>query len=79
MEKINFIISYVETILEEGNASKQVKEKLNKILNILKSEEDLYIKKDKCIPELEELDSNGNIEAGIRVQLLDIASSLEGL
>ena len=79
MNQLDFLIKSVETLLEEENISKQVIATLNRIKEILKSEQDIYIKKDKCVHELEELEANGNVEAGIRVQLLDISSTLEQL
>ena len=78
--KVSELIKFVDYIIEENNLPKNVSATLNKILEILKSDEDVNIKKNKCCNELEELESNGtNIEAGIRVQILDVASSIEQL
>lgn len=77
---VNELIEFVDYIIEENNLPKQVSAALNKILEILKSDEDVNIKKNKCCNELEELEGNGNnIEAGIRVQILDVASAIEQL
>ena len=78
--KGNELIEFVGYVIEENTLPKNVSATLNKILNILNADEDVNVKKNKCCNELEELESNGNnIEAGIRVQILDIASSIEQL
>lgn len=73
------LISTIESMQSEENTPKQISNAFNKIIEILKSDEDVNTKKNKCIHELEEIEANGNLESGVRVLLLDLASALEQL
>ncbi len=78
--KVSDLIGFVNCIIEENTLPKNVSATLNKIIEILKNDDDINIKKNKCCNELEELELNSNnIEAGIRVQILDVISSIEQL
>jgi len=79
MEQIEIVTETIKAILEDETLPKQIVATLNRILEILNGPDETGLKKDKCIHQLEDVDANSNIEAGIRVQLLDVASAIEQL
>lgn len=77
MTSVDEIISMLKEISEDQNASKNLKSKVNSIINILSAEEELSLKLNKASHELDELASNNDIDSYTRTQLLGVVSALE--
>ncbi|MBW2998854.1 UPF0147 family protein [Candidatus Woesearchaeota archaeon] len=79
MDDVALIQSYIEDLHEEMDVPKNISSKLKTIKKILNGDEDVSIKKSRCLNELDDLHENHNIDANLRCQLWDIVSTLEQL
>jgi len=71
------VITLLNEICEDMSSAKNLKEKIQKIVNILKSDEDLSMKINKASQGLDEISSNSDLDSYCRTQLLGIVSALE--
>ena len=62
---------------EETNIPKNIKIKIQKIIQILKDDTELPIKINKALNELDEISNDPNLEQFTRTQIWNIASILE--
>ncbi len=69
-------LEYLSVFIEEGEVSKKCIEKVNRIISILKSSEQLRVQ--KALAELEEM-SNYDMSTYHRTQVWEIISSLESI
>jgi len=74
MEKI---ISMIAEISDDSITPKNVKERLNIVLNILKENIDCSVKINKALHELDEVVNENNMEQFTRTQIWNIVSMLE--
>ena len=77
MTTINEIISLLNEVCEDISTAKNLKEKIQQIVNILKSDDDLSMKINKASQRLDEISSNSELDSYCRTQLLGIVSALE--
>ncbi len=73
-ELVQEALESLEMLQEDDDASKRIKEKANKVITLLNSQEEMAIS--KALMELEELNSN-DTSSYIRTQVWDIVSLLE--
>lgn len=74
------IIDTMRDISDETALPKNIKAKLLEIIQILESEEDeISLRINKALHEIDELASDVNMQSYIRTQLLGIASNLEAV
>ena len=77
------IVSIIDSLLEVGQDTavpKNIKEKLKQIVKELKNnKEELSIRKDKALSELDEVVQDTNLQPYTRTQLWNIVSALEML
>ncbi|MBT3836084.1 hypothetical protein HOD05_01705 [Candidatus Woesearchaeota archaeon] len=73
-ELLQEALGSLEMLQEDDDASKRIKEKANKVITLLNSQEEMAIS--KALMELEELNSN-EISSYLRTQVWDIVSLLE--
>ena len=80
MEQINQIINVLEEQKNETSVPKNVRKKLDEIIEILKDENmDILLKKDKAIHLLDEVSEDPNIQPFVRTQIWSLVSMLESL
>ena len=75
-EKYQEIIEHLETIKEDQDTNKKVKEIINKVIAILKNNKELSCQ--KAVLELEEINSQ-NLNGYLRTELWDVMSKLESI
>ena len=76
-EQISQVVLSIKDILGDSGVPKNLKAKLESIVKILEQKEDISIKVNKTLHELEKIDSDNNTDSYVRTQLLNIASMLE--
>ncbi len=76
-EDIANIITAIEEVTGDPTVPKNVKNKLSNIINILNDEADTLIQVNKALDELEDIQSDSNLQAFTRTQILNITSLLE--
>ena len=81
MVKVKDVMAMISEIMEDATLPKNIKIKLEEIVNVLKDAKgkDLKLKADKCIHELDEISSDVNLQPFVRTQLWSIVSMLEAL
>ena len=81
MSEMEDIIEILEELQEDSTVSKNIKTKLSMIQEELRTsnKQNLSLKVNKCISELEELTADINLPMDIRTQLIQISSMLEML
>ena len=72
------IVEHIQMMQEEKEMPKNIKAKLTHIVSILKNEdEELSLKIDKAISEIEDIAEDVNIQSEVRMDLFNITSLLE--
>ena len=80
MDQIRDIVDAIEELLEDNTVPKNVKKKLELISVALKEDgEDISIRINKALSELDELSDDTNLESFTRTQIWNIASMLESI
>ena len=81
MVKVEDVVEIVNDIVEDTTLPKNVKAKLEEIASELKETDtqDLRLKADKCIHELDDISSDVNIQPFVRTQIWSVVSMLESL
>ncbi len=78
MEEVNGIVEQIEMMQEEKELPKNIKAKLQHIIEILKAEgQETSLKIDKALSELEEISEDVNIPSDVRMDLFNLSSILE--
>ena len=78
-EIIGDAIYALQELQEDVTVPKNIKLKLEEIVTVLKSDEELSIKVNKALNELDEISDDANIHPHTRTQIWNIASILETL
>jgi uncharacterized protein (UPF0147 family) len=76
-ELINETIERLQELGEDSNIPKNIKIKINNIINVLKEDKESSIKSNKALSELDEISNDPNLEAYTRTQIWNIVSILE--
>lgn len=76
-ENINEIITAVNALKEDESVPKNIKAKLDTILENLSEECEVSLKVSKCLHILDEVSEDLNIQPFIRTQIWNISSMLE--
>lgn len=77
-QRLVSIIDTIQEIAEEATLPRNVKIKLFNIINVLKnSEEELSLRKDKALSELDEVAEDTNLQPYMRTQIWNVVSALE--
>ena len=74
---MNEILTVLRTLREEEGINKNIKNKIDVIINHLES--DPVLGKDKALSEFEDMIDQNNIEPHIRTEIYSIVSMLESL
>ncbi len=76
-EKIKEIIDALSELSTDLAVPKNIKNKINQMIEILKDDSDLSIRVNKVLNELDEISDDTNMQAYTRIQILNIVSLLE--
>ncbi len=76
-EKIKDIINALSELSNDSAVPKNVKNKINQMINILGDNSELSIRINKVLNDLDETADDTNIQAYTRIQILNIVSLLE--
>jgi uncharacterized protein (UPF0147 family) len=76
-EKIKEIIDALSELGNDLAVPKNIKNKINHMVDILKDDSDLSIRVNKVLNELDEIADDTNMQAYTRIQILNIVSLLE--
>ena len=78
-KQIQEIIDYLNSLMEDPVVPRNVKTKIETIIDILKEEEDIHIKTNKALHELDEIANDTNMQPFTRTQIWNVVSMLEKL
>ena len=76
-EKIKDIIDALSELSNDSAVPKNIKNKINQMINILEDDSELSIRVNKVLNELDEISDDTNMQAYTRIQILNIVSLLE--
>lgn len=76
-EKIKDIIDALSELSNDSAVPKNIKNKINQMINILEDDSELSIRVNKVLNELDEIADDTNMQAYTRIQILNIVSLLE--
>jgi uncharacterized protein len=76
-EQIQGIIEVLEDLCEDSSVPKNVKKKFQEIIDSLKNPNEMMIKVNKTLHDLDEIADDTNLQPYIRTQIWNIASMLE--
>jgi len=76
-EKIKEIIDALSELSNDLAVPKNIKNKINQMIEILENDSDLSIRVNKVLNGLDEISDDTNMQAYTRIQILNIASLLE--
>jgi uncharacterized protein (UPF0147 family) len=80
MEGVDGIIEQIEMMKEEKEMPKNIKAKLQQVIEILKTEgQETSLKIDRALSELEEVSDDVNIPSDVRMDLFNLSSLLENI
>ncbi len=79
-QRVLSIIESLQEIATDSAVPRNVKERLVKIIEVLKHDsEDILLRKDKALSELDEVVEDTNLQAYTRTQIWNVVSVLEML
>jgi uncharacterized protein (UPF0147 family) len=73
------VIDALHEVANDNTIPKNIREKINNILSSLNQEDELSLKIDRALHELEEISEDSNLQAYTRTQVWNIVSMLESL
>jgi len=76
-EKIKEVIDALSELSTDLAVPKNIKNKINQMIEILKDDSDLSIRVNKVLNGLDEISDDTNMQAYTRIQILNIVSLLE--
>ena len=76
-EKIKDITNALSELSNDSAVPKNVKNKINQMINILEDDSELSIRINKVLNDLDEIADDTNMQAYTRIQILNIVSLLE--
>ena len=76
-QRVQNVILALQELIEDNTVPKNVRNKVEGIIQILKEETDIQIGINKALQELDEISDDTNIQAYTRTQIWNIASLLE--
>lgn len=79
MTAIKEVLEAIQELQEDATIPKNIKTKLEEISEMLKSDEDISIRINKALHELDEISDDTNIQPYARTQIWNIASMLESI
>lgn len=77
MATVTEVVELLDEVREDSNTTKNLREKLTRVVNVLKADGDVSLKINKASQELDEIASNSDLDSFTRTQLLGIVGALE--
>ena len=78
-EELNQIIEALEELEKDMTIPRNVKQKIQKTIQILREKSEISIKVNKALNELDEMADDANMQPYTRTQLWNLVSMLEAL
>jgi uncharacterized protein (UPF0147 family) len=78
-KQVEQVIEFLSSLEEDTGVPKNVKSKIQGIINELKDRKDISIKINKALTELEEIADDANMQSYTRTQIWSVISLLEKL
>lgn len=78
-EKIETLLYMLQELLNDDQVPRNVRSKVQEVMAILKSNEELSVKKHKAMDKMEEFNDDTNLKVFTRSQIWDVVSQLENL
>jgi uncharacterized protein (UPF0147 family) len=78
-EDVKNIIESIKEIQEDSTMPKNVKEKLNDVVGLLKATQESSMNVSKALDKIEEITDDSNLQPYARTQIMNLASMLESL
>ena len=75
--RVEDIITALSELHEDQSVPRNIKEKIQKTIEILKSSSDISMNKDKALAELDDVADDINLQTYTRTQIWNIVSMLE--
>ena len=79
MSEVNEVIEYIEELKEDNTVPKNIRAKMEEIVNMLNSDEEISIKVSKIQNELEDMANDANIQPFTRTQIYNLIGMIESL
>lgn len=76
-EQLNNVLEVLTEVAEDSIVPKNVKNKISKVISILKEDTEMSLKISKALQELEEISDDSNLQPFTRTQIWNIISMLE--
>lgn len=77
MQRLQGIIESLKELQEDNTLPKNVREKINSIINVLNEKSEVSLKVDKALHELEGISEDSNLQSYTKTQIWGIVSMLE--
>ena len=78
-QEIQAVIQNLQELIEDGSMPRNVKNHFEHMIKILQSHEEVSVRINKVLNELDEVSDDTNIEAYTRTQIWGLASMLESI
>jgi uncharacterized protein (UPF0147 family) len=78
-KQVEEVIEFLSNLQEDSGVPKNVKSKVQEIINSLQDRKDMSIKINKALTELEEIADDANMQSYTRTQIWSVISLLEKL
>ena len=79
MDQMEDIITVLSELLEDNTVPKNIKQKIESIIRLLREESEMSLKQSKALNLLDEISDDNNIQPYTRTQIWNISSMLESL
>lgn len=79
MDELKGIIDFLKELDEDSTVPRNVRVRIELILNILEGEGETNMKINRAIDELDEVCNDGNLQVYTRTQLWNVVSMLENI
>ncbi len=78
-EELSQIIEYLEELKEDNTISKNMRAKISVIMNILNGDDELSLRINKAMQNLDEISEDSAIHSYTRTQIWNIVTMLESM
>jgi uncharacterized protein (UPF0147 family) len=75
--KVEEIVEVLTELKEDNTVPKNVKEKIKVVMDVLKEDDDLKLKVNKVLHELDDIADDPNLQPYTRTQIWNVVSMLE--
>jgi uncharacterized protein (UPF0147 family) len=76
-QEVTQVVDFIKELSTDNTMPRNVREKLNHINQILQSDQDINICKDKAMIELDDISNDVNLKCYTRTQIWNVVSMIE--